>query len=497
LILLDAFLVFFTALTALMWSEFLRYKNEPFSVKWWRSLTLVGVALGLTVSVKWVGLFTITLIGVFTIGQLWSIITDGAIPLRTFQKHFMARVVTLIMIPCMIYLTCFRIHFAILNKTGPGSSFMSPEFQSGLGGSFAKESYLNVAYGSTVVLLHEGTRGGFLHSHPHNYPGGSKQQQITCYPHRDKNSDFLLKYPLNLGDLRNITEKPIVEFEKILHKQTIRLEHLATNLRLHSHDVRPTFTDDKEVNEVTAYGSKTVLGDANDHWVVEIEGGNSTTELHALNSKFRLRHLNTGCYLMSRTSKLPDWAFGQQEVTCSTKGRRDLTIWRVDSVSHPNMPEGSPRVSYTKPGFFKSFVQLHKLMWTSNKGLKGSHPYDSRPTEWPFMHRGIGFWRSTPDTKGIYLLGNPVVWLSATFAVLLYLGFIVVELVLEQRKISFQKSGYYKEMLLGIWFFAIGYLLHFLPFFLMGRQVFILNAVVFASLSPFFILWDLGVLWDV
>ena len=70
LILLDSFLVFFTGLTALMWSEFLRFKNEyvvgyillltlltihllfkirPFSVAWWRTLTFVGISLGLTV----------------------------------------------------------------------------------------------------------------------------------------------------------------------------------------------------------------------------------------------------------------------------------------------------------------------------------------------------------------------------------------------------------------------------------------------------------------
>jgi dolichyl-phosphate-mannose--protein O-mannosyl transferase len=44
--------------------------------------------------------------------------------------------------------------------------------------------------GSTVTIRHVNTQGGYLHSHPHNYPGGSKQQQITLYPHIDANNEW-------------------------------------------------------------------------------------------------------------------------------------------------------------------------------------------------------------------------------------------------------------------------------------------------------------------
>ena len=79
---------------------------------------LTGVSLGLTLSVKWVGLFTIALIGFFTIGQLWTIVCDGTIPLRVFYRHFIARVITLIMIPMGIYMLTFQIHFLLLSKMG-------------------------------------------------------------------------------------------------------------------------------------------------------------------------------------------------------------------------------------------------------------------------------------------------------------------------------------------------------------------------------------------
>ena len=50
----------------------------------------------------------------------------------------------------------------------------------------------------------------------------------------------------------------------------IRLQHLVTEKRLHSHDVRPPVTDVDWQNEVTGYGFPGFEGDANDYFRVEI-----------------------------------------------------------------------------------------------------------------------------------------------------------------------------------------------------------------------------------
>ena len=50
-------------------------------------------------------------------------------------------------------------------------------------------------------------QGGYLHSHAHMYPGGSNQQQITLYPHRDDNNIWILtnstdpEIPYNMSGL--------------------------------------------------------------------------------------------------------------------------------------------------------------------------------------------------------------------------------------------------------------------------------------------------------
>ena len=52
-----------------------------------------------------------------------------------FWRHFAARAVGLIVIPLVVYLSFFWIHFTILTHSGTGDSFMSPQFQESLVGN--------------------------------------------------------------------------------------------------------------------------------------------------------------------------------------------------------------------------------------------------------------------------------------------------------------------------------------------------------------------------
>ena len=54
------------------------------------------------------------------------------------MKHFNARALGLIIIPTFVYLFWFYIHFAILDQSGPGDSFMSSAFQETLKNSAIK-----------------------------------------------------------------------------------------------------------------------------------------------------------------------------------------------------------------------------------------------------------------------------------------------------------------------------------------------------------------------
>ena len=53
------------------------------------------------------------------------------------------------------------------------------------------------------------------------------------------------------------------------------------------------------------------------------------------------------------------------------------------------MPPTAEKVNYIKPSFLSKFFELQAVMWHTNAGLTDRHSYDSRPSAWPLMRRGI------------------------------------------------------------------------------------------------------------
>ncbi|THG94769.1 hypothetical protein EW026_g6769 [Hermanssonia centrifuga] len=256
----------------------------------------------------------------------------------------------------------------------------------------------------------------------------------------------------------------------------VKLRHTSTDKSLHSHDFRPPVSDVDFQNEVSAYGMPGYVGDANDDWIVEIHKGDdhdreAGKRLRTLRTQFRLRHALSGCYLFSHKVKLPDWAYEQQEVTCNKNAVMVNSLWYIETSTHPNFPEDSPKVNYKRPGFLSKFLELQQVMWATNAGLTDRHTFDSRPDAWPRLRRGINFW--VKDHRQIYLIGNPMVWYLSTAAIVFYIavrGFLVLRAKRGFRDFENTKVVKY-DTLCG--FLFIGWSLHYLPFFLMSRQLFL------------------------
>ena len=49
---------------------------SPFSIEWFFWLAASGISIGMVVSVKWVGLFAIALVGLHTVEDLWESLGD-------------------------------------------------------------------------------------------------------------------------------------------------------------------------------------------------------------------------------------------------------------------------------------------------------------------------------------------------------------------------------------------------------------------------------------
>lgn len=461
-VLLDSILLFFTGLSVYCATKFSTYSSVAFSPRWKMWMFFTGTSLGMVMSVKWVGLFTYAFVGVMTIKDLWDFLPQIRVNTKTYIKHFLYRVFNLILVPFIIYLAAFKIHFLILVNSGPGDGNMSSLFQSTLRGSDLSLAPLQVAFDSVVTLRNNGYGGGLLHSHPHKYPAGSSQQQVTGYYHKDANNFWRIEYPWN--STMNNTIPDFVE-----NNSVIRLVHNATNRNLHSHNIpAPLSLLD---NEVSCYGNEN-LGDDKDHWIIEIE--KNQDYLETMISTFRLKHVVLDCYLSSRNKHLPEWGFKQIETTC-TKEKFYGTIWNIEQHKNEMIPNMNSSLYKEKSSFIQNFIDLNVAMWNGNNALvPNPNKRDlltSTPTQWPLLALGLRMCNWNDDTFKFYLLGNPAVWGFSFFSILfIVFGYLFNILNLKSGEFS---SRLKEKYLLNGMTLVSGYALHYVPFMLMDRVTYI------------------------
>ncbi|KAF9244067.1 CAZyme family GT39 [Penicillium roqueforti] len=456
-ILLDSMLLCFTFTTTMCWARFHRLQRDSFSLE----------------CVKWVGFFCTALVGLYTIDDLWNKFGDLKMPRAVLAKHLVARVVGLIVIPILVYMFSFYLHFLVLANSGPGDAQMSSLFQANLQGTeVGRDSPLELAIGSRVTLKNMGYGGGLLHSHVQTYPEGSMQQQVTCYHHKDANNDWFI-YPNRqepdydaTADLRFVGDGDV-----------IRLIHGQTGRNLHSHAIPAPIT--KSHHEVSSYGNITI-GDDKDHWKVEVVDDVASwdrSRIRTLTTAFRLRHPVLGCYLRAGNVNLPQWGFKQIETTCTKENKPGdvYTHWNVESHTNDRLPPGDPG-SYKSP-FLKDFIHLNVAMMTSNNALvpdpDKQDDLASKFWQWPILNVGLRMCSWDDSVVKYYLLGNPLVYWGSTAALggfgLLFIWYLLRWQRgyndLSNEEIShIHYSGIYP---------VIGWVLHYLPFIIMARVTYV------------------------
>ncbi|OZJ06319.1 hypothetical protein BZG36_00722 [Bifiguratus adelaidae] len=488
-ILLDSMLLFFTCSTLYCLSVFHNLKDEAFSLDWWIWLAFTGLSLGCVSSVKWVGFFIVALVGLYTIEELWEMFGDLEMPFERYLRHWIARILCLIVLPILVYIFSFALHFAILNHSGPGDAQMSSLFQARLKGNNFDQNPLELAYGSKVTFKNYGYGGGLLHSHVQSFPTGSEQQQVTCYHYKDNNNDWVVKKTREASDY--ITDD--VEFVK--NGDTIRLVHDNTGRNLHSHAIKAPVTQSDW--EISCYGNETV-GDNNDYWIVEVVDDISTKDtsrIRSLTTRMRFRHQQLGCYLSANNVVLPQWGFRQVEVTCDKRDRPHDTHqwWNIEQHWNDKLPP-APRNVY-RSHFFKDFWHLNVAMWVSNNALIPDPDKEdilsSAPTDWPLLLVGLRMCGWGDDQVKFYLLGNPIVWWSSTFALVVFLTVTAAYIIRLRRQIYDMSPARWEHFLYVGKTLFLGWLLHYIPFGIMGRVTYLHHyfpALYFAILMVPFLL---------
>lgn len=140
--------------------------------------------------------------------------------------------------------------------------------------------------------------------------------------------------------------------------------------------------------------------------------------------------------------------------------------------------------------FLRKYVELQLLMLQHNAGLTASHPYASSPINWPFLLSGISFWTEPDSKKQIYFIGNVIGWWVCSVALSIYIGILGADLIARRRAMDpipdrewssfclfIQSSFFALAVRNRLWnnagFFLLIWAVHYVPFFLMNRQLFV------------------------
>ncbi|AMD18693.1 HBL209Cp [Eremothecium sinecaudum] len=489
-ILLDSMLLLFTVSSFYAFIRFHNERSRPFQRKWWKWLLMTGISLGCTISVKMVGLFIITLVGLYTIADLWQKLGDKNISGKKFTYHFAARAVCLIVVPFLVFLLCFKVHFDLLSHSGTGDANMPSLFQANLAGSDVGVGPRDVVVGSSLVSIKNQALGGsLLHSHIQTYPEGSNQQQVTCYAHKDSNNYWRFDRKRGLARWDNNTE---TEHEPVVDGGEYRLVHSNTGRNLHTHPVFAPITS--TAWEVSCYGNAEV-GDVKDNWVIEFAsqpGSENKTVLHTLSTSFRIKNVEMDCYLAQTANHLPEWGFRQSEVICmkSPFKRDKRTWWNIETHENEKLPPRPENFTYPGTNFIKDFIHLNLAMMATNNALVPDpdklDPLASSAWQWPTLNVGIRLCGWGDNNVKYYLIGSPASTWPSTAAVLICICLVGIYLLRWQRQsVIFKDSKDANIFVVGGFIPLLGWFLHFFPFVIMGRVTYVhhyLPALYFALL---------------
>lgn len=484
-IMLDSPLVAFTALTILAFKKF--QLAEPFSRNWLQYLLATGVALGCAISTKLTGLFTFAWVGAWTVYQLWGYVGDLDVTYKKLFWHVVARTFGLVLVPLTIYCGVFSLHFTLLPKNGSGSGAVLPQFKAEFSDSQKlTSSAVDISYGSTITIKHHRLEK-YLHSHKYVYRTGSHEQQVTMYGFQDDvNSEWIIEpRGTNLEGLLDGKFRPIKDGD------VVKLYHKRTRKYLRANDVRPPNSEHDYSNEVSCNGNRTDTQDINFEWKIAIFGKKPHSEndlplrkLRTTETVFQLVHKGTRCTLMGQSTKLPEWAFHQNQVLCVNSATVPNTLFYVETSHHPVTDqdvESYPRVNLPPLLLWGKLLHYHRAMWRLNDGFTDKHDFSSLPMVWPFMVRGINYFSTAhgneklSDEAGshIYFLGNVAVYYGGVLVLVLFgirFAFYLLSHMNPFRIVN--EPAFVTNHFITTLQFVTGWLFNFYPYWQMSRQLF-------------------------
>merc|ERR1712038_1269650 len=172
-ILMESMMIFLGLSSLLCVLKFRKISHQPFTPAWFTWLSLSGLLSACAFCVKYIGIYTGFLVTFLLVQDFWRLLPNKALTDRQLLADFSTRVAVLTILPSLLYLSLFSLHFSLLTKAGTHDALMTSQFQASLEGglgSIIRGQPGVIAHGSQVTLRHTHGKTCWLHSHEHVYP---------------------------------------------------------------------------------------------------------------------------------------------------------------------------------------------------------------------------------------------------------------------------------------------------------------------------------------
>ncbi|KAI9291326.1 hypothetical protein K502DRAFT_326342 [Neoconidiobolus thromboides FSU 785] len=507
-------------------TSFTKLERDNYSLSWYQNLFMSGILFGLSLSNSDFSILDFVMVFFFMLHNMNQILKQGNREVFSILKIMRFQSFNTFILPVLIYGLAFFISFYSRQNYSPlANKSVSIEFQATLKNNpYISGTEKSLYYGSIIKIRHAETPFGYLSSHNKPYPGGSNQQYVTI---REIDSERFSYWAIETPYLasRNYTERPIYPLDgnglnvtasnlqplkvyhpkrELRHNDLIRLRHVDSKCYLHSHELRPHFSNQDYINEASCYGFEDFLGDENDNFRIQLresiddkiekideedkelfqkkrdELRKSLKPILAFQSKFRFHHDLTDGNLYSRPIKLGDYS--------KLNKTDDVSSYEVFTIRDSFLPRSLFEVVYNLPPIavdedgnimddIKTDPLVKELIEDTIKPVPSSlfskiseviqrTLYQSDNTnfeqsniiDWLLLKKGVTLFKSGKEL--IYFITNPLHHILGTFSVLFYLTYNFILLLINKR---YQKRTNSQDEDDSSYLTIISYGCHFIP----------------------------------
>ena len=477
-IFLDSLLQLSIIATIYCYIRFYKYEvvtKRVFDYEWYKRLILVGVSLSCAISCKYVGVMTYATVGiavVFNIFQLFGKL-KGKQHSSVFVKHFVERLNYLVMLPFLIYLFWFFVHFQILKyDDNSESEFLSETFQDSL---IPNESFITrydqyqVRYYDNITIRHDFS-DIFLCS------DGYSEQTLSLFGSLGDNDTSVCVWQI----LPDIQEDDFDSDTVLSLNENVRLKNVETGKFLAS----VSNIEEGIENRFHMLGPHKMTSDLYENTLFallplrEVDLGHVVSSNKTVFKIFNFMEEST-MFIDGDLNNSTKQNATQRQPIYANKDMTKLDFayndWKIDEiVGIDNQREIEPfEREYQSYNFFSKWSELQKAMFMYNNDLSADHAFASDPSSWPLSLKGVLYWTKAENRNQIYLIGNILAWWFEVFSTLLYVILVILWLVLPKytkKLINYDT----REVIRGpLAFFIVGWACHYLPFYCMQRQKFL------------------------